>query len=85
MLMFSRRLPHRLETNRLSAALAKAPPEIDLTASNPTVAGFTYSPEILQALTDPRALVYEPDPRGLDGARAEVAQYYRARGVTLLA
>ncbi|MCE9581363.1 MAG: pyridoxal phosphate-dependent aminotransferase [Planctomycetes bacterium] len=47
---------------------------IDLTLSNPTKAGIEYpGAEILAALTDPRALVYEPDPRGTMEAREAVA------------
>jgi hypothetical protein len=49
--------------------------------SNPTEAGFPYREEsILQALADPRTLRYEPDPRGLVGARLAVAGYYREIG-----
>jgi aspartate/methionine/tyrosine aminotransferase len=51
---------------------------IDLTMSNPTVCGFGYAEaEILGALTDRAALVYDPDPRGIRSAREAVADYYR--------
>jgi alanine-synthesizing transaminase len=47
---------------------------IDLTLSNPTKAGIEYpGAEILDALRDESALVYEPDPRGLPEAREAVA------------
>lgn len=50
---------------------------LDLTVSNPTVCGFRYdSQAILAPLSDPRALVYDPDPRGTRSAREAVAAYY---------
>jgi alanine-synthesizing transaminase len=50
----------------------------DLTASNPTRCGFAYEPEsILAPLSNPAALRYEPDPRGLRSAREAVTRYYR--------
>lgn len=82
--MFSHRLKWRARPNVLSQALAERSAEqrarvLDLTQSNPTRAGFTYpGEEILAALADPRALVYEPDPRGLLSAREAVAQRYGA-------
>jgi alanine-synthesizing transaminase len=52
-------------------------PLIDLTASNPTQCGFSYDEAaILPALSDRRALQYDPDPRGMQSARAAVAGYY---------
>ena len=49
----------------------------DLTLSNPTRCGFSYDAEaLLGPLRDPRALVYDPDPRGMVGAREAVARYY---------
>jgi alanine-synthesizing transaminase len=53
----------------------------DLTISNPTKCGFDYDEEALLApLRDERALVYEPEPRGLPTARDAVARYYAAHG-----
>jgi aspartate/methionine/tyrosine aminotransferase len=49
---------------------------LDLTASNPTRAGFTYDVTLLRALSNPVALDYDPDPRGLLSARQAVADYY---------
>jgi aspartate/methionine/tyrosine aminotransferase len=67
---------HRL---RVEAGL----PLADLTASNPTRCGFAYDPNLLAALTDPRALDYSPQPRGLKPARKAVCAYYAEHGVTL--
>lgn len=54
---------------------------IDLTLSNPTVCGFHYDAEaILTPLSDPRALVYDPDPKGMRSAREAVASYYADHG-----
>jgi len=53
---------------------------LDLTESNPTRVGFAYpADEILSALGDARALVYEPAPAGLQAAREAVVGYYAAR------
>ncbi len=83
--MFSSRFTFSLSPNRLSEILerkrAHNQPIRDLTESNPTRAGFAYqSAEILAALSQPQALLYEPDPRGLLTARRAVAEYYRRRG-----
>ncbi|MFN0105987.1 MAG: pyridoxal phosphate-dependent aminotransferase [Bryobacteraceae bacterium] len=67
---FSRRLDWNLSTNRLSQALENQKPRFDLTASNPTKAGLHYPPELLTAFQNPEALKYEPDPRGIESARA---------------
>jgi alanine-synthesizing transaminase len=56
-------------------------PILDLTASNPTQCGFAYGESgILAALGDRRALVYDPEPRGMLRAREAVSRYYAARG-----
>ena len=83
--MFADRTNWNLEMNRLATALAEhraaGKRVIDLTASNPTACGFKYDHEaILQALANPDALVYEPNPKGLETARRAVADYYAARG-----
>jgi aspartate/methionine/tyrosine aminotransferase len=67
---------HRL---RREAGLAIA----DLTASNPTRCGFKYPDSLLDALTDARALDYDPQPRGLLAAREAVCRYYADHGVAL--
>jgi aspartate/methionine/tyrosine aminotransferase len=69
----------RAHRARMQAGL----PIADLTASNPTRCGFAYSASLLNALTDPRALAYDPQPRGLLSAREAVCAYYRAHGVSL--
>lgn len=83
--MFSSRLDWDLRPNRLSVLLdAKrraGAPILDLTESNPTRAGFQYpGARILEAISDPRSLLYEPLPAGSPEARAAVAAYYQARG-----
>jgi alanine-synthesizing transaminase len=83
--MFAKRTDWDLTPNRLSEALAAhraaGKPLFDLTASNPTECGFIYkSAKILQALSNPGTLFYEPNPKGLESARNAVAGYYADRG-----
>jgi alanine-synthesizing transaminase len=57
---------------------------VDLTVSNPTVCGFEYDAEaILRPLAEPRALVYDPDPRGMRLAREAVGEYYADHGASV--
>jgi alanine-synthesizing transaminase len=84
--MFSERTNWKLDSNRLSDALAQrrqsGQPILDLTASNPTTAGFRYhSGSLLRALSDPKATVYDPDPRGLVVARRAIVDYYASHQV----
>ncbi len=58
-------------------------PIADLTASNPTRAGLDYGPGLLDALANPRALDYDPQPLGQLAARQAVRQYYADAGVAL--
>ncbi|HTS70145.1 MAG TPA: pyridoxal phosphate-dependent aminotransferase [Terriglobia bacterium] len=86
--MFSTRTNWPLAPNRLSSLLhdrlARGLPVLDLTESNPTRCGFSFDPqEILAPLRHPRALIYEPDPRGIRRTREVVAQYYSERGAHL--
>lgn len=86
--MFSRRTNWNLHPNRLSQALdrlrATGREILDLTASNPTQCAFQYDDAaILAALADPRALAYDPQPKGLPAAREAVCSYYAARGARL--
>ena len=67
----------RAYRRRIQAGL----PIADLTASNPTRCGFAYPPELLNALTDPRSLDYDPQPLGLLAARQAVCGYYAAHKV----
>ena len=82
--MFAKRTNWDLTPNRLSEALAAhraaGKPLFDLTVSNPTECGFSYENKaILEALSNPAALRYEPNPRGLESARRAVAGYYAGR------
>jgi alanine-synthesizing transaminase len=79
--MFSHRTDWKLTPNRftqvqreLQAAGRKV---LDLTLSNPTRTELHYDVEtILSALVDPKALDYDPQPKGLCNAREAVAGYY---------
>ncbi|MGD0294709.1 MAG: pyridoxal phosphate-dependent aminotransferase [Terracidiphilus sp.] len=84
---FSKRTNWNTEESELARAhrlrLAAGLPIADLTASNPTRCGFAYDPALLAALTNPRALDYDPHPRGLLSAREAVCAYYADHGVLL--
>jgi len=76
--MFSHRLDWNLRPNPIASMLAGVRRSgrgiLDLTESNPTLAGFSYpADEILSAFQNPRMLFYEPSPRGLRQAREAVA------------
>jgi aspartate/methionine/tyrosine aminotransferase len=80
--MFSHRTDWKLTPNRFTQAqqeLRAAGREVlDLTISNPTRAELHYDAEaILQALVNPKAMDYDPQPKGLLSAREAVAAYYR--------
>ena len=82
--MFSSRLDWGLAANPLTRLLqekrAAGASILDLTESNPTLAGFEYRADcILAALADPRSIRYEPDPAGMLAARAAVSGYYSGR------
>jgi alanine-synthesizing transaminase len=86
--MFAQRTNWRLAPNRLSQAIEEHRQEgralLDLTESNPTRCGFRYNTdEILLALSDPRSLTYQPDPRGLLTARQAVAGYYAEQNIII--
>jgi aspartate/methionine/tyrosine aminotransferase len=84
---FSQRTNWNTEESELGRAhrlrMASGKPIADLTASNPTRCGFDFSPELLAVLTNPQALDYEPQPRGLLSARRAVCGYYADHGVAL--
>jgi len=83
---FSERLPADLVPNRLTRAVKKAREAgalVDLTASNPTRAGFDYPADLLAPLAHPRGLTYEPTPFGLPEARAAVAREYERQGLSV--
>jgi alanine-synthesizing transaminase len=77
---FSKRTNWNTEETDLARAhrkrLREGLPVADLTASNPTRCGFDYDPNLLAALTDHRALDYDPQPLGLAAAREAVCRYY---------
>ncbi|MGO9127111.1 MAG: pyridoxal phosphate-dependent aminotransferase [Terriglobales bacterium] len=80
--MFSRRTDWKLTPNRFTQAqqemLATGREVLDLTISNPTRVGLHYdNAAILQSLTNPAALDYDPQPKGLLSARQAVADYYQ--------
>jgi aspartate/methionine/tyrosine aminotransferase len=85
---FSNRICGDLQPNDFSIQAekqrAEGRPILDLTVSNPTLAGFRYpQEEIRAALAEGAGYPYEPDPRGLAAARNAVSDYYRARGCTV--
>ena len=80
--MFSRRTDWKLTPNRFTEVqreLRAAGRELlDLTASNPTRAELHYDTEsILNSLSRPEAMDYDPQPKGLTSGRQAVAEYYR--------
>jgi alanine-synthesizing transaminase len=83
--MFADRTNWNLASNRLAEALTRHRNSgrklLDLSASNPTECGFRYDRKAtLGALSQPAALEYHPDPRGLLTAREAVSGYYSAIG-----
>jgi aspartate/methionine/tyrosine aminotransferase len=84
-MQFSKRTNWNVEESELARAhrerVEAGLPLADLTASNPTRCGFVYPPDLLDALTDPRALDYDPQPLGMLAARQAVCGYYAARNV----
>ena len=84
---FSKRTEWNTEESVLARAhrlrLAAGLPVADLTASNPTRCGFVYEAGLLDALTDARAMDYDPQPLGLLRAREAVSGYYADHGVTV--
>ncbi|MGC2193147.1 MAG: pyridoxal phosphate-dependent aminotransferase [Terriglobales bacterium] len=79
--MFSKRTEWKLTPNRFTqvqAELRAAGMEVlDLSVSNPTRAGLHYDDEaILEALVQPEAMDYDPQPKGLLAARQGVTRYY---------
>ena len=85
--MFSSRTPAQLAPNRLATALAERRARgarvIDLTASNPTCAGFDYPEDLLAPLAAPDALRYDPQALGAIDARVAVAQEYQRQGMAV--
>jgi alanine-synthesizing transaminase len=81
------RLPRDLRPNRLTVEIrrvhAAGRRPIDLTLTNPTIAGFHYPPDLLQPLASGDALVYDPEPFGARAARDAIAADYRRRGIVV--
>ncbi len=82
--MPDRRLPSEFTPNEITALLTRKRGEgariLDLTESNPTRVGLGGAGAAeLQALANVGGARYEPDPRGLHGAREAVARYYAER------
>ena len=68
-------------TRRLRERRDRGEQVFDLTVSNPTACGFSYNRDALLApFASPAAMEYEPEPFGLESARAAVAAYYRDHG-----
>jgi len=86
-MQFSKRTNWNTEESELSIAhhqrLAAGLPTADLTASNPTRCGFSYDPALLAALSNPRALDYDAQPRGILSAREAVCAYYQSHSAEL--
>jgi alanine-synthesizing transaminase len=78
---FSSRIPWTLLPTELAEAVERRRGSLlDLTQSNPTMAGLPYPSEcILAALARPASLQYEPSPLGLPAAREAVSAYYGGR------
>jgi alanine-synthesizing transaminase len=85
--IWSHRVDADLAVNRLTATLAALRAEgrsiIDLTLSNPTIAGLEYPRGMLAGLADARGLIYRPEAFGLRTAREAVAADYGRRGVSV--
>jgi alanine-synthesizing transaminase len=83
--MFSSRVPGDLAPNTVAAAVERMRLSggdfDDLTVSNPTEAAIEYPDRLLDGLSDPVALHYEPQPFGLAVTREAVSAEYARRGV----
>jgi alanine-synthesizing transaminase len=83
---FSARSTLELSPNRLTVAVAAARAQgaklVDLTVSNPTLAGIPYADGVAAAFArGTEALRYEPEPFGLREARDAVGALFETRGV----
>jgi aspartate/methionine/tyrosine aminotransferase len=86
--MFSQRTNWNREENELSRKLAElrlsGTPILDLAKSNPTECGFRYDEAgIHRAFAQADVTRYQPDPRGLESARAAVSKYYADLGAKI--
>jgi aspartate/methionine/tyrosine aminotransferase len=82
--MLSSRLPPDLAPNAVARAVdarrTTGADLLDLTASNPTVAGLHYPPDLLAPMASAEAIRYEPRALGLASAREAVAAEYARHG-----
>jgi hypothetical protein len=85
--MFSSRLRRAEGRNRLAVGLerrrAAGLPIVDLTLSNPTLAGLAYPSGLLEPMVHDRSLRYEPEPFGLLSARQAVSDDFARRGLSV--
>ncbi len=86
--MFTNRTQWSREKQPLAKALelrrASGAAIVDLTHLNPTRCGIEIDTDgVLRSLGDPKALEYDPQPRGLASAHVAIAAYYAARGELL--
>jgi alanine-synthesizing transaminase len=86
--MFASRTAWDLRPNRLTEAINAARSSrrefLDLTISNPTECGFAFLDDtILQSLSTPESLSYQPEAQGLLKARESVASYYAKKEVAV--
>ena len=86
--MFSSRTSWDCSPNRLATALAERRAKgldiIDLTESNPTRCGLSPDSATLNAaLADPLIDAYDPQPKGLPGARNAIRAYYADEGMDI--
>ena len=87
MIRLSSRVPPHGDVNalsrRLDAMRSAGVPYIDLTESNPTRVGLPYPPHLLDALSHPGGLLYQPAPFGLSAAREAIAADGLRRGARI--
>src|SRR4029453_15087990 len=85
--MRSSRLPSDLSLNSTTRTLeglrGRGLTVVDLTVSNPTRVGLHYPADLLSALADPAALVYDPQPLGSTLARRGGPADFARRGLTV--
>lgn len=88
MYKFSQRLPWATERNDITTHIgeqrALGHTLLDLTNSNPTSAFSSYPHSLLRkAFSEISDFAYDPDPKGLQAARMEIARYYEERNILL--
>ncbi|MFA5405153.1 MAG: aminotransferase class I/II-fold pyridoxal phosphate-dependent enzyme, partial [Ignavibacteria bacterium] len=86
--MFSKRFDYNIEDNKLSELLKEKKSNgieiLDLTESNPTIAGFDYNETgILKSIVNLESMKYSPNPKGLQSAREAVTQYYKEKNINI--